>query len=316
MVSVRVYADETGRQRIAAIGLDQATRKDELMSMKRLDGKVAVITGAARGIGRATAVAFAKEGAAVVGIDIGGPVSATLEVEPATNDELNEVGRLVEAAGGRWGAHRLDQRDLPALREAAARTAEAFGKIDILFANAGIQSFKPILEMEDADWHDQIDVNLTGTCNAIRAVAPYLVKNGGGRIIVTSSTQGRHGTKYGAAYSASKWGIIGLMKSAALELGEYGITVNAVIPGLIDTPLTRHRQRYAQAVDDLANTEALDRLEEEAKEKLSAKSPLGVPWLPADAIAPAVVFLASDDAYMVSGATYDVTGGDSANNSA
>ncbi|MGZ5842643.1 MAG: SDR family NAD(P)-dependent oxidoreductase, partial [Xanthobacteraceae bacterium] len=80
------------------------------------------------------------------------------------------------------------------------------------------------------DWHDQIDVNLTGTCNAIRAVAPHLVANGGGRIIVTSSTQGRHGTKYGAAYSASKWGIIGLMKSAALEFGEHKITVNALIP--------------------------------------------------------------------------------------
>ncbi len=286
------------------------------MSSKRLKNKVAIITGAARGIGRATALAFAREGAAVVGVDITGPVSKTFEVEPATSNELNETGRLVEAAGGRWGACRLDQRNLAALRDAAAWTAETFGKIDILFANAGIQSFKPILELEDADWQDQIDVNLTGTCNAIRAVAPYLVKNGGGRIIVTSSTQGRHGTKYGAAYSASKWGIIGLMKSAALELGQYGITVNAVVPGLTDTPLTRHRQRYAQAIDDLASTEPLDRLEAEAKQKLSAKSPLGVPWLPPESIAPAVVFLASDEAYMVSGATYDVTGGDSANNSA
>lgn len=286
------------------------------MSSKRLEGKIAFITGAARGIGRATSIAFAREGAAVVGIDIAGPVSTTLEVEPATRDELDETGRLVEAAGGRWAARQLDQRDLRALREAAAWIVETFGKIDILFANAGIQAFKPILEMDDADWQDQIDVNLTGTCNAIRAIAPHLVKNGGGRIIVTSSTQGQHGTKYGAAYSASKWGIIGLMKSAALELGQYGITVNAVIPGLIDTPLTRHRQRYAQAVDDLTNTEPLDKLEAEAKQKLSDKSPLGVPWLPPEAIAPAVVFLASDDAYLVSGATYDVTGGDSANNSA
>jgi NAD(P)-dependent dehydrogenase (short-subunit alcohol dehydrogenase family) len=283
------------------------------MSSKRLEGKVAIITGAARGIGRATAIAFAREGATVVGIDIAGPVSKTLEVEPATPAELEETGQLVEAAGGKWAARQLDQRDITALRDAAAWTEETFGKIDILFANAGIQAFKPILEMEDADWHDQIDVNLNGTCNAIRAVAPHLVRNGGGRIILTSSTQGQHGTKYGAAYSASKWGIIGLMKSAALELGQYGITVNAVIPGLIDTALTRHRQRYAQAVDDLTNSEPLEKLEAEARRKLTAKSPLGVPWLPPESIAPAVVFLASNDAYMVSGATYDVTGGDSAN---
>jgi NAD(P)-dependent dehydrogenase (short-subunit alcohol dehydrogenase family) len=181
------------------------------------------------------------------------------------------------------------------------------------FANAGIQAFKPILDWQDSDWQDTIDVNLTGTCNAIRAVAPHLVKNGGGRIIVTSSTQGRHGTKFGAAYCASKWGIIGLMKSAALELGVHKITVNAVIPGLIDTPLTRHRRRYAQAVDDFDSVQPTAVLEAEAKTKLSAKSPLGVPWIEPEAIAPAVVFLASDEAYMVSGATYDVTGGDSAN---
>ena len=283
------------------------------MSSKRLEGKVAIVTGAARGIGRATAVAFARAGAAVVGIDIAGAVSDTLEVEPATPAELEETGRLVEAAGGRWAARQLDQRDIGALREAAAWTAETFGKIDILFANAGIQAFRPILEMEDVDWHDQIDVNLTGTCNVIRAVAPWLVKNGGGRIIVTSSTQGQHGTKYGAAYSASKWGIIGLMKSAALELGQYGITVNAVIPGLIDTALTRHRQRYAQAIDDLDNSEPLEKLEAKARQKLAAKSPLGVPWLSPESVAPAVVFLASDEASMVSGAAYDVTGGDSAN---
>jgi NAD(P)-dependent dehydrogenase (short-subunit alcohol dehydrogenase family) len=279
----------------------------------RLSGKAAIVTGAARGIGRATAVAFAREGADVMGIDIAGPVSSALEVIPATPEELAETGRMVEAAGARWLAARLDQRDLPALRAAAHEAQTAFGRLDILFANAGIQTFKPILDWQDADWRDTIDVNLTGTCNAIRAVAPHLVKNGGGRIIVTSSTQGRHGTKFGAAYSASKWGIIGLMKSAALELGVHKITVNAVIPGLIDTALTRHRQRYAQAVDEFDSTQPVAVLEAEAKKLLSAKSPLGVPWIEPEAIAPAVVFLASDEAYMVSGATYDVTGGDSAN---
>jgi NAD(P)-dependent dehydrogenase (short-subunit alcohol dehydrogenase family) len=240
-------------------------------------------------------------------------VSSTLEVVPATQDELAETGRLVQAAGTRWCEARLDQRDLAALRAAADKAHATFGRLDILFANAGIQAFKPILEWEDADWHDTIDVNLTGTCNAIRAVAPHLVRNGGGRIIVTSSTQGRHGTKYGAAYSASKWGIIGLMKSAALELGEYKITVNAVIPGLIDTPLTRHRDRYAQAADDFKSKKPVAILEAEAERNLIAKSPLGVPWIEPEAVAPVVVFLASDDASMVSGATYDVTGGDSAN---
>ena len=279
----------------------------------RLRGKAAIVTGAARGIGRATAVAFAREGADVMGIDIAGPVSSTLEVEPATPEELAETGRLVEAVGARWRQARLDQRDLRALRAAAREARAAFGRLDILFANAGIQAFKPILDWEDADWQHTIDVNLTGACNAIRAVAPHLVENGGGRIIVTSSTQGRHGTKYGAAYSASKWGIIGLMKSAALELGAHKITVNAVIPGLIDTPLTRRRLRYAQAVDDFESKQPTAILEAEAKEKLMAKSPLGVPWIEPEAIAPAVVFLASDEAYMVSGATYDVTGGDSAN---
>ncbi len=244
----------------------------------RLTGKVAIITGAARGIGRATAVAFAREGAAVVGVDVAGPVTASIEVAPATSDELDETGRLVAAEGGEWRAEIADQRDIGALRAVAERAVSSFGGIDILFANAGIQAFKPLLEMEDADWHDQIDVNLSGTANAVRAVAPHIVERGGGRIILTSSTQGQHGTKYGASYSASKWGILGLMKSAALELGEHKITVNAVVPGLIDTPLTRHRQRYEQAVDDLESDKSTDDLasggEEEAASQIAARSPV------------------------------------------
>ncbi|WP_245828169.1 SDR family NAD(P)-dependent oxidoreductase [Micromonospora avicenniae] len=140
----------------------------------------------------------------------------------------------------------------------------------------------------------------------VRAVA--------GRTLVTSSTQGRHGTKFGAAYSASKWGIIGLMKSAALELGAYGITVDAVIPGLVDTALTRHQDRYAQALAEAGRTPSGDvtRDEQAAVEALRGRTPLGVPWLAPEDVAPLVVFFASDDARMVSGATFAATAGDSA----
>jgi NAD(P)-dependent dehydrogenase (short-subunit alcohol dehydrogenase family) len=284
----------------------------ELPSL-RLRNKVAVVTGAARGIGRAAAVALAREGADVAGIDINAPVDPRSGVKAATPEDFSETERLVRAAGRRWLGITLDQRDLPSLRNAAKRIGREFGGIDIVFANAGIQAFKPLLEMEDADWHTQIDVNLTGTANAIRAFAPHLVKRGGGRIVVTSSTQGRHGTKNGAAYSASKWGIIGLMKSAALELGAYGIAVNAVIPGLIDTPLTRHEERFAQVLEESGKQpNGSSGSEKEARKILAARSPLGVPWIEADDVAPVVVFLASDAARMISGATYDVTGGDSA----
>jgi NAD(P)-dependent dehydrogenase (short-subunit alcohol dehydrogenase family) len=283
-----------------------------------LSGKIAVVTGAARGIGRAISVGFAQSGAHVAGIDICTEVDPRSGVKPSTADDLEQTGRLVEAAGGKWRPFVHDQRDLSGLRDIASRVEVEFGGIDILFANAGIQAFRPILEMEDQDWQITIDVNLTGTMNAIRAFAPALVRRGGGRIIASSSTQGRHGTKFGSAYSASKWGIIGLVKSAALELGKHGITVNALIPGLIDTPLTRHEERYAQALQVSGKEPSGDQNkdEEAAEQGLQSKSPLGVPWIdPAD-LAPAVIFLASDAARMVTGSTYDVTAGDSANNAA
>ena len=201
------------------------------------------------GIGRAVSVAFAREGATVVGADICAPVNPTFGVKPASPEDLTATGQAVVAAGGRWQGHIVDQRDIFQLRELAQKVVSSWGGVDILFANAGVQGFAPLATMDDGHWRDQIEVNLTGTANALRVFAPLLIARGGGRIIITSSTQGRHGTLHGAAYSASKWGLIGLMKSAALDLGEYGVTVNAVIPGLIDTELTRHEERYAQAIE-------------------------------------------------------------------
>ncbi len=281
----------------------------------RLDGKVALVTGAARGIGRAAAVALAEAGADVVGLDIVAMVSPINDFPPATPDDLDHTGTRVCDAGSRWLGVVADQRDIAALRDVAARVENEWGGVDIVFANAGIQAFKPILEMEDADWHDQIDDNLNGTANVMRVFAPLLVRRGGGRIIVTSSTQGQHGTKTGAAYSASKWGIIGLMKSAALELGAHGITVNAVIPGLANTALTRHEDRYAQAITVSGAVPSGDLADDEitARRLLSAKSPMGLPWIEPEDVAPLVVFLASDEARFVSGTSLAVTAGDSAN---
>jgi NAD(P)-dependent dehydrogenase (short-subunit alcohol dehydrogenase family) len=275
----------------------------------KLNGRKALVTGAASGIGREVALAFAREGAAIVGLDIAGPASTTQGYEIPSKDDLAETGRQVAALGATWSAEVIDIRNLAGLREAAAR----HGRFDILALVAGIQSFKPIVEMADADWHDQIDINLSGTANCLRAFAPAMLAAKSGRIIITSSTQGKHGTLNGSAYSASKWGLLGLMKSAALEFAPSGVLVNAVIPGLIDTRLTRNEGRYAEALQT-ANSGDIPPgdLEKNAADALAKKSPISQPWLPAAAIANAYVYLAAASGDYVCGAAIEVTGGDSA----
>ncbi len=277
-----------------------------------LTGKIAVVTGAARGIGRAIAVEFAANGANVIAIDIAGPVSPASDARPATPDELAGTVRQIEAYGRKGEAIRADIRDIDALRRIADDVDKRHGRIDIVVADAAIQRWKSLLEMEDSDWRDVIDNNLNGTANTIRAFAPKMVPHQRGRIIVLSSMQGKHGTKDAASYSASKWGIIGLMKSAALELGQYNITVNALIPGLVDTPLTRYETRLRESMAETGQKPPPDPTPEQAWATRAPTVALKVGWLQADDISPAAVFLASDAAAMVTGAEYEVTGGDSA----
>jgi NAD(P)-dependent dehydrogenase (short-subunit alcohol dehydrogenase family) len=280
-----------------------------------LTGKVALVTGAARGIGRAIAVEMAANGADVAALDIAAPVSSASDAKPATPDELEETVRQIKLFGRRALSMRADIRDIGALRGAADRVVSELGKIDIVVANAAIQRWKPLLEMQDADWKDTIENNLNGTANTIRAFAPKLVAQRRGRIIVLSSMQGKHGTKNAASYCASKWGILGLMKSAALELGEYNITVNAVIPGLVDTPLTRYEKRLENSIAETTGHPPQGTpTPQQAWETRAPTTAMKVGWLQPDDISPVAVFLASDAAALVTGAEYEVTAGDSAKN--
>jgi NAD(P)-dependent dehydrogenase (short-subunit alcohol dehydrogenase family) len=276
-----------------------------------LQGKIAVVTGAARGIGRAIAVEYAANGADVVCIDICGFVSTASNAKPATTADLDETVRQVRAYGRKGEAIKADIRDIATLRRIADDVDRRYGRIDIVVADAAIQRWVPLLEMTDADWRDVIDNNLNGTANTIRAFAPKMVPRKKGRIIVLSSMQGKHGTKDASSYSASKWGILGLMKSAAMELGEHNITVNAVIPGLVDTALTRYEKRFSESVAE-EGQKIQDPTPQQAWDIRAPTVPLKTGWLQPDDISPAAVFLASDAAAQVTGAEYEVTGGDSA----
>jgi NAD(P)-dependent dehydrogenase (short-subunit alcohol dehydrogenase family) len=280
-----------------------------------LADKIAVVTGAARGIGRAIAVEMAANGADVVALDIVGPVSPASNAIPATPEELDETIRQIRGYGRRAEGIKADIRDIAALRTIADHVEQTYGKIDIVVANAAIQRWIPLLGMEDSDWRDVIDNNLNGTANTVRAFAPKMVSRKKGRLILLSSMQGKHGTKDAASYSASKWGILGLMKSAALELGEHNITVNALIPGLVDTALTRYDKRLSETIGETGRPKDEHPSPQKAWDIRAPTVPLKVGWLQPDDISPAAVFLASDAANMVTGAEYEVTGGDSAKDS-
>ncbi len=203
-----------------------------------LEGRVAFITGAARGQGRAHAIRLANDGANIIAIDICRPVSDTITYPLATSEELAETVRAVEATGRKVLAREVDIRDLAALQKVVADGVEQFGRLDIIVANAGVLSWGRIHEMSEEQWDTVIDINLNGSWRTIRAAAPAMIEAGnGGSIIIVSSSAGLKATPGNGHYSASKHGLVALTNALAIELGEYGIRVNSIHPYSIETPM-------------------------------------------------------------------------------
>jgi len=266
--------------------------------VRRLAGRVAVVTGGARGMGRSHALTLARHGAHVVVCDVGAAAGAP------PSEELRETARQVEALGVGCLSLTADVRDAAALERVAARTLERFERLDVLVANAGVVRAAPLLELSEQAWRETLDVDLTGVFLSVRACAPAMVEQRRGRIVVIGSVSGRIGQPRLAAYNAAKWGVIGLAKAAAIELAPHGVTVNVVCPGTIDTPLIHHPGAPREFMPD-----AEDPTMEDLRALLASWNPMGVPWIPPEDVSEAVAFLAGDDARHITGTTLDVAAG-------
>ena len=277
--------------------------------MGKLDGRVALITGGGRGMGRAHAVAMAREGADIVICDIDFQVEGIPYPMNSPND-LAETAALVRATGQQCLARVADVRKFDELEDVANAAVAELGQLDILVANAGTFAAGSIVELEVREWATVVDTVLTGVFNSIKAVAPYLMAQKSGRIIATASGMGRHGTAQMSAYTAAKWGVIGLAKSAAKELGPFGVTVNVLNPGMVDTPIIRNDHLRRLWNPELADPTDAD-VDRKVLELRLHHMPIAV--LPPEDVAAAAVFLASEDARYISGGTIEVGAGYAAN---
>jgi SDR family mycofactocin-dependent oxidoreductase len=260
-------------------------------------GKVALVTGAARGIGRATALSLAEAGAKVVVSDVAKPVEGLL-YETGESVGLNETARLITDAGGEAIAATADVRDVDELREAVSNGVERWGRLDVLVANAGIASWpKTTWEASEDEWQTMIEITLTGSWNTCRAAIPAILAGGrGGAIVIVSSSAGLKPLPTIGHYSAAKAGLVGLMKSLALELAKDSIRVNTVHPGGTATPMTEnaaaeHWQATAPGVGD------------------TLELPLPIFRMEPIDIAHAIRWLCSDEARYVTGTTSLIDGG-------
>jgi (+)-trans-carveol dehydrogenase len=270
----------------------------------RVQGKVAFITGAARGQGRSHAIRLAEEGADIIAVDIAGPVPSVSAYPPATEADLAATVSQVEALDRRIVARRADVRDSAALSEAVSDGVAQLGRLDIVVANAGIYQPVPTLDLDDAAWQETIGINLTGVWNTVKAALPHLIAGGGGSVILTSSVLGLRGAANSVHYSTAKHGVVGIMRSIASEFAGHRIRVNSVHPTLVDTLMIQNEQTWRMF--DPANPNPS---RESAAPVFQMVNALPVPWVePAD-ISNAVLFLASDEARYITGVTLPVDAG-------
>jgi (+)-trans-carveol dehydrogenase len=271
----------------------------------RVEGKVAFITGAARGQGRAHAVRLAQEGADIIAVDICKQIDS-VQIPLSTPEDLAETADLVKGHNRRIYTAEVDTRDFDALKAAVDSGVEQLGRLDIIVANAGIGNGGATLDKtSERDWTDMIDVNLGGVWKTVKAGVPHILAGGrGGSIILTSSVGGLKAYPHTGHYVAAKHGVVGLMRTFAVELGAQNIRVNSVHPTNVNTPLFMNDGTMKLFRPDLENPGPDDM---KVVGQLMHTLPIG--WVEPEDIANAVLFLASDEARYVTGVTLPIDGG-------
>jgi SDR family mycofactocin-dependent oxidoreductase len=273
----------------------------------RVAGKVALITGAARGQGRSHALRLAEEGADVILLDLAAPIASTVaSYPPATLADLEATAKQVEALDRRVVLRQVDVRDLAALSSAVDDGVRELGRLDIVVANAGITVYgASTLTVDDAEWTETIDINLKGVWHTVKAAAPHLIAQGtGGSIVITSSTAGLRGTLNVGVYPATKHAVLGLARTLSNELGPHWIRVNTVHPGTVNTPMAVNSATFALFKPDIVNPGIDD-----VQADFAGINSIPVPWVEPVDISNAVLFLASDESRYVTGTELKVDAG-------
>jgi SDR family mycofactocin-dependent oxidoreductase len=272
----------------------------------KLDGQVAIVTGGARGQGRAHALRLASEGADIAICDIADDI-ATVPYPLGTSDDLKETERLVNELDRRCLSVQADVRDTGQIAKFVDSTINTYGQIDILVANAGVCAFGAFWDITDQMWDDMIATDLSGVFKTMRAVVPHMIERGYGRIVATSSMGGRYGNPNLAHYIAAKWGVIGLVKSLALEVADKGITVNAICPSTVNTQMVHNPAFYGLFAPDLVNP-----TKEQVEPRYVGLNKIPIPWVEPDDVSGLISFLVSHDARYITGSTLDIGAGQTA----